>query len=67
MLVSKISQLSGKLHIMDLNITVEQVDSYSSGKLKVQDAFPHLKAHEREFILTGITAEEWDALVAIGE
>ena len=67
MLVTKISQLSGKVHTMDLDITVEQVNSYSSGRIKVQDAFPHLKPHEREFILTGITEEEWDALVEIGE
>ena len=26
----------------------------------VQDAFPHLSPDEREFIITGITKEEWD-------
>lgn len=26
---------------------------------KIQDAFPMLSADEREFILTGISAEEW--------
>lgn len=28
----------------------------------IQDAFPFLTDNEREFILTGITAEEWDEL-----
>jgi len=30
--------------------------------LYVQDAFRNLTASEREFILTGITPEEWDAM-----
>jgi hypothetical protein len=28
----------------------------------IQDAFPTLTADEREFILTGITSEEWDEI-----
>lgn len=28
----------------------------------IQDAFPYLTEDEREFILTGITADEWDEL-----
>lgn len=32
---------------------------YSAG-VKVQDAFPYLSSDEREFILTGITPEEWN-------
>lgn len=51
---------------MDLAITEEQIDNFISG-VKVQDAFPHLKPHEREFILTGMTPEEWDDLVSFGE
>jgi len=66
MLVTTTSQLTGKQHTMELDITEEQIDSYLSGA-KVQDAFPHLKPHEREFILTGMTPEEWDELVAFGE
>jgi hypothetical protein len=27
----------------------------------IQDAFPHLTPSQREFILTGISPEEWDA------
>jgi hypothetical protein len=33
---------------------------YLHGAL-IQDAFPQLNASEREFILTGLTDEEWDA------
>lgn len=39
---------------------------YSKG-LYVQDAFPTLSAADREFILTGITPEEWDHAFGPGE
>jgi len=28
----------------------------------IQDAMPRLNEHEREFIITGITEKEWDAM-----
>jgi hypothetical protein len=37
-----------------------QYNWWLSGVL-IQDAFQHLSIEDREFILTGITAEEWDA------
>lgn len=59
MLVRRTSQISGKVHEMELSITHEQVIDFQCGAL-VQDAFPNLTPAEREFILTGITPEEWD-------
>ena len=35
--------------------------AWFNGKL-AQDAFPFLSASEREFLITGITPEEWDKL-----
>lgn len=32
------------------------------GGVFIQDAMPFLTADEREYILTGITAEEWDRM-----
>ena len=34
---------------------------YYKGKI-VQDAFPFLNADEREFLMTGLTPEEWEDL-----
>jgi hypothetical protein len=34
---------------------------YQNGKL-MQEAFPFLNANEREFLMTGISPEEWNAL-----
>ena len=35
-------------------------DAWANGAL-VQNAFPNLDADDREFIVSGITPEEWDA------
>ena len=53
------SPFSGLHHVMDLPVTQEQLDRWQAGEL-VQNVFPHLSADEREFIMTGITAQEWD-------
>lgn len=35
---------------------------YKWDGMLIQKAFPYLTADEREFILTGMTAKEWDEL-----
>ena len=59
MLITRRSPLTGKVHEIDLPITPEQFNRYTSGDL-IQDAFPHLSAGMREFIMTGITPAEWN-------
>lgn len=34
--------------------------SWAHGRLLIQDAFPELDAEEREFIMTGVTPQEWN-------
>lgn len=63
MIVRRQSQFSGVVHEMDLPITKEQIENYNQGML-VQYAFPHLSREEREFILTGITPQEWQFMFA---
>lgn len=58
MIITKTSMVSGEVHSMDLPITIAQLDAYNNGEL-VQRAFPNLSAAEREFLLTGITPDEW--------
>lgn len=58
MKITRKSQISGTMNTMDLDVTEAQVIEFESGVF-VQDAFPNLTAGEREFILTGITPEEW--------
>ena len=59
MILSRRSILSGKVHTMELGITQSQLEAYERGPLMIDQAFPHLTADEREFIMTGITPEEW--------
>lgn len=61
--ITRTSKVSGITRTRDLPITQEQLDRYAAGAL-VQDAFPDLSAADREFIHTGITDEEWQALFA---
>lgn len=58
MIVRRKSPFSGKVNEMDLPITWEQVQKWENGEL-IQNAFPNLSADEREFLLTGITPDEW--------
>jgi hypothetical protein len=45
---------------MEINVTQEQLDVWQGGQL-IQKALPHLTPDEREFLMTGITPEEWNA------
>jgi hypothetical protein len=40
----------------------ESIRRYQGGAL-IQDAFPQLKAEEREFLITGLKPREWDQLM----
>lgn len=59
--VTRTSTLSGVQRTFMLNITQEQIEKYAGGAL-IQHAFPNLTPDEREFVLTGITQEEWDEI-----
>lgn len=61
MLIERISDLSGLPHTMELPITVEQIERWQKSGELVQRAFPHLNSEQREFLMTGITSEEWEA------
>jgi len=58
MIFMRKSIITGIERHMSLDVTQEQFDRYQAGEL-VQNAFPHLSADEREFIISGITPEEW--------
>ena len=58
MLITRQSLISGNINTMSLPITEEQYTAWEQGTL-VQNAMPHLSPDEREFIMTGITPEEW--------
>ena len=59
MLITRTSPFTGTTISMNIAVTQAQLDAWQAGTL-IQDAMPNLSADEREFIKTGITAEEWD-------
>lgn len=59
MKVIRRSSLSGKMHTMDLPITQEEITRWEAGEL-VQNVFPYLTPFQREFLMTGVTEEEWE-------
>ena len=61
MQITRTSPVSGVTRSLEIPCTEEQMAAYKSGAL-IQVAFPDLTADRREFILTGITKEEWDVL-----
>jgi len=63
MQVSKHSVASGELNTMVLDFTMPQYMAWKGGTL-AQDAFPQLNADEREFLMTGMTPDEWNEMFA---
>ena len=59
MLVTRTSPFSGKVHSMEIAVTEAQIAAWQNGEL-IQRAMPNLTADEREFIMTGITPQEWE-------
>jgi len=43
---------------LDLDFTAEQLAEWKNGAL-IQDAMPNLSPADREFVMTGVTDEEW--------
>jgi len=66
MLITRKSIISGNVNTMDINVTHEDFEKLESGWL-IQSAMPHLSADEREFIMTGITPQEWDTEMGCDE
>jgi len=66
MLITRKSIISGNVNTMDINVTHEDFAKLESGWL-IQSAMPHISADEREFIMTGITPQEWDTEMGCDE
>jgi len=56
--ITKTSMFSGIEHTVDLPVTAVELRAWEEGKL-IQNVFPDLTRGQREFIMTGITEDEW--------
>lgn len=59
MKITRTSPFSGRTITLDIDVTQEQIVNWQDGQL-IQEAMPNLTPDEREFIKTGVTAEEWE-------
>lgn len=57
--ITRTSMVSGKTRTLDLPVTAEQLAAWERGVV-IQQAMPNLTDDQREFILSGIPADEWD-------
>ncbi len=60
MLITRTSILSGKESTLDVPCDETQFKAWLGG-MHIQDAMPNVSAEEREFLISGITPEEWNA------
>jgi len=58
--ITRVSMFSGIRRTKTINITQEQYDNWLNGE-HIQVVAPHLSPSDREFIITGVTDEEWQA------
>lgn len=64
MQVTRTSIYSSKTRTLDLDITAAQLAELNDPHRErlIQDIVPQLSNEHREFLLTGMTQEEWDAV-----
>lgn len=65
MKISQVSALTGHFNTLEIDITIDQYNDWQNAKENddnrfVQNAFPHLSADDREFLISGVTPDEWD-------
>lgn len=59
MKITKQSLLSFKRHTLDIPISEEDYNKFCNG-MSIQDAAPYLSKSDREFLISGITEQEWN-------
>ena len=59
--ITRTSIMSGIERTKEINVTHAQLLAWENGTV-IQIAMPNLTPDEREFLMTGITADEWEGL-----
>ena len=60
MKITKKSILTGDFTTMNIDVTPQQLATYLGGTVLIQDVMPDVSAEEREFLISGITPDEWN-------
>jgi hypothetical protein len=59
MKVTKLSPVTWQLNTLDINCTEDEYRAWRNGEL-IQNAMPNTPIDQREFLISGITPEEWE-------
>lgn len=59
MIIRKESVISGITRARDIPINPNDWALYNMGNVSIDDAMPYLNQEDREYILSGITPDEW--------
>jgi len=62
MLITMTSMISKNTSSREIDITEEQLYRIKHTQELIQNVVPHLSSEDREFLITGITPEEWKEL-----
>lgn len=62
MKITKQSRATGVTHTREIPITKLEYEQWLGTNTLIQVAFPLLTPDEREFLISGVTPEEWDEL-----
>lgn len=62
MLITRTSTLSGITRTMDIDVEQHEYQAWMDGQL-IQYAMPHLSVGDREFLISGVTDDEWADLM----
>ena len=66
MIIKRRNPFNGKINEIDIPVTKEQLIAWENGTL-IQHAMPNVSADHREFIMTGITPEQWVEMFRKGD
>jgi hypothetical protein len=64
MQITRKSVISGIQRTKEIPVNPEDFMAWQAGHGNIQDLMPYLSLDDREFILSGITSEEWNAAFA---
>lgn len=66
--VTRKSMISETVHTLEIpGVSAEQIIAWHSDELLVQNCFPNLSIPLREFLISGITPEEWNETFSLDE
>lgn len=61
MIIKKKSVITGIVRALDIPVNPDDYAVWKDGLDSIENAMPYLNDYDREYILSGITRDEWDS------